>query len=84
VAGPFRDFPTWIGLFGPAGMPPDIVANIIRTTQEGFAKSAQAREALINAGIIPAMVTGEAFAKQLASDQAKVAELVKQARILLL
>ncbi len=77
------DFPTWIGMFGPADLPADVSSQVIRLLEQAFRKP-EPRERLLQAGILPALVTGDAFAKQLEKDQATVAALVKQAKIPLL
>src|SRR5690606_26056746 len=80
---PGLDFPTWIGMFGPANLPADVTKQVIRLLEEAFRKP-EPGERLLQAGILPALVTGDAFARQLEKDQATVAALVKQAKIPLL
>ena len=77
------DFPTWIGMFGPAKLPAEVTNKVIRSLEEAF-KKPEPGERLLQAGIIPTLVTGAEFARQRDKDQAQVAELVKQAKIPLL
>ena len=70
-------------MFGPANLPAEVTKEVIRHLEEAFRKP-EPRERLLQAGILPALVTGAAFARQLEKDQAQVAELVKEAKIPLL
>lgn len=74
------EFATWIGLFGPAGMPADVVKKVVDAMREGLAVP-DVREKLAALGQTVVMQDGETLAKTLAADQQRYIELVRTAHI---
>ena len=74
------EFATWIGLFGPAGLPGDVVKKVVDALREGLA-APDVREKLAALGQSVVMQDGETLAKYLVADQQRYAELVRTARI---
>ena len=71
---------SWVGLFVPAGTPPDIV----QTIQQNLAKALadpKAREWLVSTGQNPVGNTPAEFEAQFKSDIARFAKIVEQAKI---
>jgi tripartite-type tricarboxylate transporter receptor subunit TctC len=77
---PGLDFPAWLGLYAPAGVPREVVAQCIKALQAGMAQP-ETRERLLQAGLIPALALEGDFAKIMVADQKIVADLVKRANI---
>ena len=74
------DTGVWLGLFAPAGTPPDIVAKL----HAGIHKVLQmpeVREKIINGGAIPVGGTGEEFAAFLRVDYPKWGRVVKESGV---
>ncbi|RYZ01782.1 MAG: tripartite tricarboxylate transporter substrate binding protein [Comamonadaceae bacterium] len=74
------DFPAWLGVFAPAGLPKDVTDKLAGTLQAAIAQG-EVRDKLMQSGITPAFMTGDAFAAKLAADQKLVADLVKVANV---
>ena len=74
------DFPAWIGLFGPANTPREVVTAANKALLAAIAQ-ADSKDRLTQSGLIPAMVIEGDFAKQLLTDQKTVADLVRKANI---
>lgn len=74
------EFPAWIGLFAPVRTPPAVLAQITHTVREVTGK-ADLRERYLQAGLLPADVTGADFGRLVAVHQKTVAELVRTAKI---
>jgi tripartite-type tricarboxylate transporter receptor subunit TctC len=74
------DFPAWIGLFAPAGVPPAVVDKCVEALQAGMAEPG-ARNRLLQSGLIPSMAIKDDFARIMAADTRTVADLVKRAAI---
>ncbi len=74
------EFATWIGLFGPAGLPADIVKKVVDAMREGLS-APEVREKLAALGQTVVMQDGETLAKYLAADQQRYIELVRTAGI---
>lgn len=76
---PQLDFGAWWGLWGPPGMPGDVIATLNGWTNEAVAAlSAQGRLAAL--GIEPAATTPAAFAQFIRSDFDRSARLLKAAK----
>lgn len=73
-------FPAWLGVFAPAGTPNDVVNRIATTLQQALAQPDVASK-LMQSGITPAFIAGEAFRTKLAADQKVVADLVTVAKV---
>lgn len=56
------DVTSWLGLYGPAGMAPDLVTRLSEAVVEGT-QQAQATQTLINAGFEPKPAGAQAFAQ---------------------
>jgi len=70
---------TWYGLFGPAGLPPSIVARINEAIQQVITTAEFSQWLITNQGIAPAPVTTpEAFAAIQRRDVASWAEVVRR------
>jgi tripartite-type tricarboxylate transporter receptor subunit TctC len=77
---PGLDFPAWIGLFAPANVPREVVAQTLKALNAAMAQP-DTRERLVQAGLVPAMVLEGEFAKTIVAHQKVVADLVRQANI---
>jgi tripartite-type tricarboxylate transporter receptor subunit TctC len=74
------EFATWIGMFGPAGMPKELVARIVEGLREGLLVP-DVRDKLAALGQTVVMDDGATLLKYLVADQKRYVELVRQARI---
>lgn len=74
------EFPAWIGLFAPAGTPPEVVGRI-NDSLKTLMGQADMHERFVQAGLIPALVQDAAFASEIAAHQKIVADLVRTANI---
>jgi tripartite-type tricarboxylate transporter receptor subunit TctC len=74
------DFPAWLGLFAPAGVPREVVIRSVNVLQLALAQP-ETKERLIQSGLIPALTLEGDFMKLIVADQKTVSELVKQAAI---
>lgn len=74
------DFPAWIGLFAPAGVPRDVVAQTVKALNAAMAQP-DTRDKLVQAGLVPSMIMEGEFAKTIVANQKIVADLVRQANI---
>ena len=70
----------WTGLFGPARLPPPLVALYAKNVEEAFADRAFA-DRLVLTGSKPAFLGPEAFAKYVADDNAYFGRLIAEAGI---
>ena len=77
-AGPVKGFDasSWFGLFAPAGTPTEIVARINQETAKAF-QSPAFKERLLSQGAIPGGQPPAEFAKFIAAETAKWAQVVK-------
>ena len=77
-AGPVKGFEasSWFGLLAPAGTPADIVNRIQQETAKAL-QSAALKERLLSQGAIPSGNTSAEFAKFIAAETAKWAQVVK-------
>lgn len=73
---PNSDLNFWIGLFAPAGTPPDIVARLSREIGVALANPA-VREKLTNQGVDPMMMGAEEFQAFVSAETTSMAELAK-------
>jgi tripartite-type tricarboxylate transporter receptor subunit TctC len=77
---PMLDIPTWFGLLGPAGLPP----NVVKIVSDGVAKALASKDvidALGNQGVEPGYGSPAEFAAFLKADNAMWARLVKESGI---
>lgn len=74
------EFPAWIGLFAPAGVPREVVAQCTKALQAAMAQP-EFRDRLIQSGLIPAMVMEADFGRMIVANQKTVADLVRKANI---
>lgn len=73
---PDFDVTSWVGLFGPAGIPPEIVAKL--NTAAAFALAdGEVRERLMAAGFEPAPTTPQQFAEKVVQERATLTPMVK-------
>lgn len=61
---PGLEFPAWIGIFAPAGTPDDVVQALERALKDRLGTPAMT-ERMLNAGLIPDLLGGTAFAAAL-------------------
>lgn len=73
---PGYDIVLWLGLFAPAGTPPDIVAQLQRVIAKCL-DAPELREKLLAAGIVPAVSTPQALGETLHRDIGRVTKLNK-------
>jgi tripartite-type tricarboxylate transporter receptor subunit TctC len=71
---------SWIGLFAPAGTPPDVVNAIQQALAKALADP-QVRETLVKTGQEPVGDRPEAFAATFKADIARFAKVIDQAKI---
>jgi tripartite-type tricarboxylate transporter receptor subunit TctC len=74
------EFATWIGLFGPAGMPKDVVKKVVDALREGLS-APDVREKLALLGQNVVMQDGDTLQKYMVADQQRYADLVRTAGI---
>jgi tripartite-type tricarboxylate transporter receptor subunit TctC len=74
------EFPAWIGLFAPAGTPPDVVGRI-NDSLKTLMGQADMRDRFVQAGLIPTLVQDAEFANEIVAHQKIVADLVRTANI---
>ena len=77
---PGYDYSAWYGLGAPAGTPPDIIARINREVNAALADPAFARQ-LADLGGIPLPGTPADFARLIATDTDKTADIIRVAKI---
>jgi tripartite-type tricarboxylate transporter receptor subunit TctC len=77
---PEFDLVGWFGLFGPAGMPREIVARLAQAGSTAFA-DAELRQRLIAAGLAANPVGPDAFVAIIRRDQERYAEVKRRANI---
>ena len=71
---------TWFGLYGPKGLPADVVVHVNKAANEALA-DAQLREKLSSLGIEPTRSTPEQLAKLAAQDTAKWKQIIVDRKI---
>src|SRR6266850_2928509 len=74
------DYYSWLSAWGPAGMPPDIVAKYNAAFREVMAEP-EVRETLAKQGVSPRLSTPQELDKLNREDFAALAKLVKEAKI---
>jgi tripartite-type tricarboxylate transporter receptor subunit TctC len=77
---PGFDLMAWAGLFGPANLPPDVVATLARTLKAGLVKP-EMLEKLKSSGIEPYWGDTDEFKAYVASELVKWTTVIKAARI---
>ncbi len=77
---PGYDYSAWYGLGAPAGTPPDVIAGINREVNAAIADPAFARQ-LTDLGGIPLPGTPADFARLIAADANKTANIIRAANI---
>jgi tripartite-type tricarboxylate transporter receptor subunit TctC len=70
----------WWGLFGPHGLPPDLLARLNEATNSALADPGFTRY-LAGEGAVPARLSPEAFRTMLRAEVAAMQEVVQAARI---
>lgn len=80
--GALKDFEvtTWYGLFGPAGLPREVVAKLNASLGAALKSPANAKR-LAEQGLDPAHSTPEALGSKVADELAKWARVVKAANV---
>ena len=74
------DLSGWFGVFGPPGLPNEIVAKIATTAAEAF-KSPAVYERFVTAGILPAVSSPAEFVAIIRRDQERFADIKRRANI---
>jgi tripartite-type tricarboxylate transporter receptor subunit TctC len=77
---PGYDVTTWYGVFGPRGIPPEVVARLNKALNDSFQEPA-VRDKLIKAGVIVQGSTPEAFGKFMADELARWSKVREAAGI---
>ena len=75
---PGMEYVSWYGVFGPKGMPPELVAKLGRMINTGV-KDVAASGKFATLGVEPVSETPEQFARYIQTDVARNAELLKAA-----
>lgn len=73
---PDFDVTSWVGLFGPAGLPPEVMARLNAAAAFALADP-EVRERLMAAGFEPAPSTSQQFAEKVAHERATLTPMVK-------
>ncbi|MGH6625807.1 MAG: tripartite tricarboxylate transporter substrate binding protein [Burkholderiaceae bacterium] len=71
---------TWFGLYGPRGLPPDLVARVNTAVNQALA-DAEVRDKLARLGIEPVGSTPAQFMQMVAADAAKWRRIITERRI---
>ncbi|MNL27984.1 Tripartite tricarboxylate transporter family receptor [compost metagenome] len=74
------DVTSWLGLYGPAGLPPDLVRKLSAALQEGMAQP-QSAETLSAAGFEPRPSDAAAFAELNRTELARWKQVASRANI---
>lgn len=74
------EFPAWIGVFAPAGLPRDVAAQLSQAIKTIMGQ-ADMRDRFTQAGLIPASLQDAEFAREIMAHQRIVGELVRSAKI---
>jgi tripartite-type tricarboxylate transporter receptor subunit TctC len=82
AGGPDVDLNGWFGLAGPASLPQEVVEKIGSVCRT-LPSDPEVRKIWIGAGLIPAVVEGQAFREILRSDLARTADIRARAKIVL-
>lgn len=77
---PGFDFPSWVGLVGPAGMPKDAVDRLNAAVTQAL-RHPEVSEKLAGIGMTPMIVTPDQFKAYIASEIVKWVQLAKEADI---
>ncbi len=78
--GPAIDMMGWFGLFGPAGLPSEVVEKIAAVGQD-IVRDPEVRKIFLNSGLVPSLSSGKAFGDLVRADLAKVADIRRSAKI---
>jgi tripartite-type tricarboxylate transporter receptor subunit TctC len=78
--GPEIDITGWFGLLGPAGLPPAMVEKLAKASAAILAEP-EVVATFVKAGLIAAPVTGDAFARLIASDMKAYTDIRNKAGI---
>jgi tripartite-type tricarboxylate transporter receptor subunit TctC len=71
---------SWIGLVGPAGMPPDIVARLNAAAGKAI-NDPKVQSQLVNFGVLPTFSSPAEFAQRIKADRDAYAEIVRVAKL---
>jgi tripartite-type tricarboxylate transporter receptor subunit TctC len=71
---------SWLGLLGPAGMQPALVANLERLVEQAFSRP-DVREAAVSAGMVVNIRDSAAFRTYVAAEIAKWGDVIRSANI---
>ena len=72
---------TWFALYGPAGLPKEVVDKVYRETVRMFSQPDFRKERLLGQGWEPRASTGEELARFMKADRAAAAELVRMSGV---
>ena len=77
---PGFDFPSWIGLVGPAGMPPALVHEANSAVLKAL-EQREIQDRLASIGMTPTPLSADAFAAMIANDTSRWVDLARQANV---
>jgi tripartite-type tricarboxylate transporter receptor subunit TctC len=77
---PGFDFPAWVGLVGPRGMPANLVSRLNAESNKALAQP-EVKERLAAMGMTPMIITPEQFSKLISADVVKWVRLARKANI---
>jgi tripartite-type tricarboxylate transporter receptor subunit TctC len=80
AALPGYELPSWMGVFGPAGMPREIVEKVNASIQQGI-NTPEIRSRMVNVGLEPEVSTPEQLAERLKNNQQTIAKIIRDAGI---
>jgi tripartite-type tricarboxylate transporter receptor subunit TctC len=77
---PGFDFPSWVGLVGPAGMPKDLVDKLNAAVAQAL-RHPEVTEKLVTIGMTPMIMTPEQFKAVIANDTVRWVRLARDANV---
>jgi tripartite-type tricarboxylate transporter receptor subunit TctC len=80
AGGPDLTLTAWFGLFGPARMPPDVVAKLEAATKTVM-NDPENRKRLHTLGLTPNVMTGQEFRRAISSDLKVYADIKEKAKL---
>ena len=80
AGGPDISLEGWFGLFGPSGLPNEIVAKLEAATKI-ILDDPEVKKSFLNLGLIPIMADSAGFRARIDSDHALISDIVSQSKI---
>jgi tripartite-type tricarboxylate transporter receptor subunit TctC len=74
------EFPAWIGVFAPAGLPADVKDRLAKAVAT-IASMPDTKERFMQAGLMPDLIQGDDFAREILANQQVVEEIARAANV---